>query len=634
MREYFVMFKIEIEWSEIGETEPGLAPGFCLSTRKSLNSYINFTTYIHFSLFLFFIRDHSYHDILGDIHLLLPCVRGILLRVGVLPCVGECFYELPRCVGSYKIFNMSVSTDLNTLKKRVEALEADLDRSLVDFDYSVAQAQEYKDQYDQLEARHTALKSECADLKVDNRRLTRKLNEPDASFASPPIAAQPGEVAALRQRLAEKDQVIAARDEKYQSMLKAIEPLWINTLAISRNNEEAIQSCLAAMPKDAAKRLETLRNELAQGGSPPAGEADSKTSVAQGATKTPSDHADLKTSVTQGATKTPPERPASGSKRPESRQQSESSIEGPKHYSDVVPSKRAGVLRRGRLGLGQAHVPVSHEEVKRKDELREQKREEIQSKAGRSQKPNKAGFQPSQVAAGSSNITARPATKQDITGSQLPKKPHGASFVAKEELRSCPIPEEKLAGSPLPKKNWGASFVPRSSPIPEEKVADSQPPKQPHGASLVVKEKTPSSLIPEEKVVPVPSRSLEGTKGSPPQDQSATGPATQTDLGKITTPSPPTVTNPQIRGKGITPQRFSFNPQGDDDTKTTTVYKPGWAALGPLPPQESTSRKPVTQEPTSKKSAKYAKPYSWADDSEEAQEAKGKLLSFNIRSNL
>ncbi len=508
------MFKIEIEWSEIGETEPGLAPGFCLSTRKSLNSYINPTTYIHFSLFLFFIRDHSYHDILGDIHLLLPCVRGILLRVGVLPCVGECFYELPRCVGSYKIFNMSVSTDLNTLKKRFEALEADLDRSLVDFDYSVAQAQEYKDQYDQLEARHTALESECADLKIDNRRLTRKLNEPDASFASPPIAAQPGEVAALRQRLAEKDQVIAARDEKYQSLLKAIEPLWINTLAISRNSEEAIQSCLAAMPKDAAKRLETLRNELAQGGSPPAGEADSKTSVAQGATKTPSDHADSKTSVaqgatktpsehadsktsvTQGATKTPPERPASGSKRPESRQQSESSIEGPKHYSDVVSSKRARVPRRGRLGPGQAHVPVSHEEVKRKDELREQKREEIQSKAGRSQKPNKAGFQPSQVAAGSSNITAPPATKQDITGSQLPKKPHGASFVAKEEPRSCPIPEEKIAGSPLPKKNWGAGFVPRSSPIPKEKVADSQPPTKPRGASFFA----PSSLIPEEKV--------------------------------------------------------------------------------------------------------------------------------------
>ena len=453
-------------------------------------------------------------------------------------------------MGSYKIFNMSVSTDLNTLRERVEALEADLDRSLVDFDYSVAQAQEYKDQYDQLEARHTALKSECADLKVDNRRLTRKLNQPDASFASPPIAAQPGEVAALRQRLAEKDQVIAARDEKYQSLLKAIEPLWISTLAISRNNEEVIQSLLAAMPKDAAKRLETLRNELAQGESPPAGEADSKTSV------------------TQGATKTPPERPASGSKRPESRQQSESSIEGPKHYSDVVSSKRARVTRRGRLGAGQAPVPVSHEEVKRKDELREQKREEIQSKAGRSQKPNKAGFQPSQVAAGSSNITAPPATKQDITGSQLHKKPHGASFVAKEEPRSSPIPEKKIAGSPLFKKNWGASFVPRSSRIPEEKVADSQPskqrhgasfvapsslipeekvadsqpptkrrrvsfvapsslipkekvadsqpPKQPHGSSLVVKKDTLSSLIPEEKVVPVPSRSLEGTKGSAP----------------------------------------------------------------------------------------------------------------------
>ena len=379
-------------------------------------------------------------------------------------------------MGSIKIFIMSASTDLNTLKQRVEVLEAELDRSKIDFDYSVDLVQEYKDQCDELRDRYTA-------LKLENKCLTRKLNEPNAHCSFPTIASQSDEVAPLRQQLAEKDQVIAAQDEKYHSLLNSIKPLFNTLFAFSsRLNKESIQSCLAAMPKDAARTLETLQNELAQGGPPSDGNADSKTLVNQRATKTPS------------------ERPASRSKRPDLEQQLEPSTKEPVSYSGIVTSKRADLPRRGRAG--QAKVPVPHEVIARSEARGAEKREDIQSSAGRSEKPNKVGgFQPSQIAAGSTNITAPPAPKQDITGSQLPKDPHGASFAAKEETRSSPIP---VAGSPL-FKNWGASFVvkekTRSYPIPEEKVADSPLPKKPHRASFVANEEPPSSSVPKEKVV-------------------------------------------------------------------------------------------------------------------------------------
>ena len=204
-------------------------------------------------------------------------------------------------MGSIYCFIMSASSDLNTLRERVEVLETELDRSRIDLEDSVDQIQQYRAQYDKLQARYTALRTKCNELKFDNRRLTRKVNEPNAQFASPPIAPQPGEVDTLRQRLAEKDQVIAAKDEKHQSLLDSVKPAFNNL-------------------KDAVKTFEALQNELAQGGPPSDDDANSKTSATQGATKTPSGHAGSKTSVTKGATKPPSKRPATRSKSPDPRQ--------------------------------------------------------------------------------------------------------------------------------------------------------------------------------------------------------------------------------------------------------------------------------------------------------------------------
>ena len=368
---------------------------------------------------------------------------------------------------------MSASTDLVLLREKIEELEAELDRLRIDFDFSVDQTQEYRDQYNELQARYV-------ELKVDNRRLTRKLNEPNAP--SPAIASQSDEVAPLKQQLAEKDQVIAAQDEKYQTLVNSIKPIFNTLFAVSSMlNKEAIQSCLVAMPKDTAKTLGALQNEKAQAGPPSDGDAESKTLVTQGVTKTPSE-----------VTKTPSERSASRSERPDPGKQPESSIQGPASFSGVVTSKRAEGPRRARAG--QAKVPVSHEVLARQEAHRAEKREEIQSSAGRSQKPNKVtGFQPPQKVAGSSNITAPPVPEQNVT-------------------------------------DWWVSheFLSRS---------------------FVFEPERPSSPVPKEKVVPVPPPSTQGSQASASREQTPTGPATQTDLGKITTPAPPTVTNPQIRGK-------------------------------------------------------------------------------------
>ncbi|KAK0516556.1 hypothetical protein JMJ35_001159 [Cladonia borealis] len=335
---------------------------------------------------------------------------------------------------------MSALTDLLSLRNRVEQLEADLDRSKIDFNYSVDLVQEYKDQRDELRDRYTA-------LKLENKCLTRKLNEPNAQFASPPIAPQPGEVDTLRQRLAEKDQVIAAKDEKYQSLLDSIKPAFNNL-------------------KDAVKTLEALQIELAQGRPPPDGDANSKTSATQGATRTLSGHADSKTSVTKGATKAPSERPATRSKSPDPGQQP--SIEGSDTYSGVVTTKRAELPRRPRAG--QARLPFSHEDLAKKEALQAEEQEEIQRGAGRSQKPNRGGgFQPSQKAPRSSDFVAPPAAKPNVTDSHVPKQPHGASFVVKEDPPSSPIAKENVTVPDF--RNWGASFVARkdrpSSPVPK-----------------------------------------------------------------------------------------------------------------------------------------------------------------------
>lgn len=316
---------------------------------------------------------------------------------------------------------MSVSTDLNTLRERVKVLEVELDRATIGFDFSLEEIREYKVKYDKLQARYNTLKGECAELKVDNRRLTRMVNEPNAQFASPPIAPQSGEVASLRQRLAEKDQFIAALEEKYQSLLN------------------------------------------------------SKTSATQGAIKNPSSHADPKTSVTEVSTKTLSERPASRSKSP--------SLEGPGTYSGVTTSRGAQVARRGRTG--QPTAPVSHEDLARQEALRAKKKEEIRKSEGRSLKPNKVvGFQPSQKQPESAEITAPSLTRQSVTGEKVTGKSHGAGFKLREDRPSSPVPKEKvLSASP---------------------------------------------------------RSLQGTQGSASKGQTPTGPATRTDLGKITTPAPST----------------------------------------------------------------------------------------------
>ncbi len=395
---------------------------------------------------------------------------------------------------------MSASTDLVSLRDKVEQLEAELDRSKIDFDYSVDETKEYKDACGKLQERCNELKGQCAELTLENKRLTRKLNDPNAHFASPAVASQSDEVASLRQQLAEKDQVIATQDEKYQSLLNSIKPIFNAILTKSpRPKAEAMQSCFDAMPKDAAKTLKARQNELALGVAPSDGDADTsldKPSEKSSGPPVPlqqqnlDSHNSSRTLVTQGATKTPSKGPAIKSKSPDPGE--EPSVQGPISYSGVVTSKRAQAPRRGRAG--QLRAPISHAVIERQEALRAEKQEEIQSKAGRSQKPNKAGgFQPPQKAAGSSDIKASPAPKQNVTASASRDRPYTADFVFNPDL--------------------------------------------------------PSSSVPKEKVVPKPAPSLKGTPGSSSKGQTPSGPATKTDLGKITPPASSSVTNPQIRGE-------------------------------------------------------------------------------------
>ncbi len=91
--------------------------------------------------------------------------------------------------------------------------------------------------------------------------------------------------------------------------------------------------------------------------------------------------------------------------------------------------------------------------------LRAEKRQEIQSDAGRSPKPNKiGGFQPPQKVAGSSNVTATPVPKQNVIGSRDTDQPLGASFVHEKDRPSPPVPKQNVTGSRVTDQPLGASF--------------------------------------------------------------------------------------------------------------------------------------------------------------------------------
>ena len=399
---------------------------------------------------------------------------------------------------------MSASTDLVSLRDRVEQLEAELDRSRIDLDYSADETQEYKDECGKFQERCAELKVQYAELKVENKRLTRKLNEPNAHFASPGISSQSDEVVSLKRQLAGKEQVIAAQEKSFQSLLNLIKPVFNATLTrFSMLEEEAIQSCLAAMPKDAAQTLKAYQDEVAQRGQPSNGDANSShdkplekspTPLVPCQPQTSCSHNSSKTLVTQGATETPSEGLASKSESPKPGQ--EHSIEGPKSYSGVVTSQRAQAPWRGRPG--QARVPI--EVLDRQAALRAEKQEEIQSEAGRSQKPNNVGgFQPPQKAAGSSDIKASPAPKQNATALGSGGRSHTADFFSRD-LESSLAAWRKATASDNGNRSHTADFFSEdlaSSLAATREVTASGNGNRSHTADFRINRDLPSPSIPK-----------------------------------------------------------------------------------------------------------------------------------------
>ena len=260
-------------------------------------------------------------------------------------------------MGSIKLFNMSDSSDVDALKSWANQLEIEGAQLKRDLEHSADETQVYKDQLVQLQA-------QCTELQVENRHLTRRLNEQSAHPASP-AAASRSEVALLRQQLTEKDQVIAAQDEKYQALLNSMSLL----AAKARQNESALEGPPSEGDADPSHNnpgpMTTFQQQIQR-----------------------SDNGS-KTLVAQGATKTPAERPARQSKSPSLRQEPKLSVEATTGYSQALTSQRAEEPLRSRPG--QAPAPISQEISARQEQLRAEKREEIQKSAGRSQKPNKVG---------------------------------------------------------------------------------------------------------------------------------------------------------------------------------------------------------------------------------------------------
>ena len=416
-----------------------------------------------------------------------------VLRVSSLALVG--ISRASRVVDSIKLINMSDSSDLDTLKDWVNQLEAELSSSKRNLAHSADETQVYKEQLVQLQAQYTnatqvykeelvQLQAQCTELKVENRHLTWRLNEQTAQPASPAAASQ-SEVVLLRQQLTEKDQVIAAQEEKHQALLKSI-------------------SLHAAKPKDAAETLKAWQSESALRGPPAESDADSSNNPGPTTTfRKQTQHSDngSKTLVTQGATKTPAERPASQSKSPKPRQEPKPSVQAPTGYAQVVASRRAEepVLPRP----GQAPVPISHEISARQETLRAEKREEVQKSVGRSQKPNRVGgFQSLQNAERRADTTVTPAPKQNIASSSDRGQSAPTEFI---------LPKDRPSSSAAPKQNVAASsnrpqtdefILPKdrpSSSVPKQNAATTAQ-RQYSPAESIVKKDVPSSSAPKPNV--------------------------------------------------------------------------------------------------------------------------------------
>ena len=419
---------------------------------------------------------------------------------------------------------MSDLSDVDALKSWGNQLETERAQLKRDLENSTDETQVYKDQLVQIQA-------QCTELKVENRHLTRKLNEQTAPHASP-AATSDRELALLRQQLAGKDQLIAgkdqliagkdqliaAQDEKYQALLNSIKPLFKPLF-------NSTQSLLAAMPEDAADTLRAWQNDLALRGPP--SEADAHSSHNDpGLTTTLHEQTQLsdngpKTLVAQGATKTPAERPARQSKSPSLRQEPKPSVEATTGYSQALTSQRAEEPLRSRPG--QAPVPVSQEVSARQEQLRAEKREEIQKSAGHSQKPNKVGgSKPPQKAEGRADTTLPSAPKQNVAATTV----QGQSFSApspapkpattiNERLRQAGIeriadlpslsaPEQDVAATSVRGQSSPAESVlkedRKSSSAPKPNLAATNTPDRLRQADFNPKKDRPSSSVPRQNV--------------------------------------------------------------------------------------------------------------------------------------
>ena len=418
---------------------------------------------------------------------------------------------------------MSDSTDVDALKSWANQLETERARLKRDLEQSADETQVYKDCSDQLQ-------HQCAEFQVENMRLTRRLNEQTAHPASP-AATSRSEVALLRQQLLEKDQVIAAQDEKYQALLNSIKPVLNST-----------RSLLAAMPEDAAETLKAWQNELALGGPPSEGDAHSSHNNSRPTTtfhkQTQRSDNGSKTLIAQGATRAPAERPGSQSKSPNPRQEPEPSVEATTAYSQVVTSQRAeGPLR---LRPGQVSAPISQEISARQEKPRAEKREEIQKSTGRSQKPKKVGgSKPPQKARGRVDTTEfilkedRPSSstsKQNVAATTVQGQSSPVEFKLKEDLPPSPAPKpaatarerlrqagyERMADRPsssAPKQDVAATSVRGQSspaefslkedlppsPVPRQNIAALSGGARPHGVDFMFKEDLPPSSVLKKK---------------------------------------------------------------------------------------------------------------------------------------
>ena len=288
-------------------------------------------------------------------------------------------------------------------------------------------------------------RDKCTQLTIENRRLTKKLDDQRAAeLASSPavtpanLISQPDEIASLKRQLEAKDRVIAERTEEHESFRRAVEPalrhMHILTTTLRKDldrqfNDPAYKAMLRAFSSKFEGKRAEWTGEVAEAYNDSA----DQTPLEQRQSQSQRGQDAGKSLLPSQAPPTPPPPPPPSSQEPTTSTLPQVSVtdyalepvvsqnlhdttshqvlttstavesvqsvakipqtESEPSYAGAVLSQRAQVNPRGRAG--QTPPLLSHSDKMRQEGAQTQKRQEIQKSAGRSQKPNRGSPNPS-----------------------------------------------------------------------------------------------------------------------------------------------------------------------------------------------------------------------------------------------